>query len=125
MVKIYRMWRYVRIVERRLFDESKIPHTQTDTSECNDDFCQEKTVFGRKYKRVEGVKAAFMADKRGYITVTQKQKMEAGQVGITAEGMIFNTVSGLMEAWAKSIISVPSVVAIVISVAALVVALEK
>jgi hypothetical protein len=114
MVKIYRMWRFVRIVEQTLFKDVKGKELLTRV--CYDVFCQKRTIFRKKYKPTEAVKAAFMADKLGYIAVRSKD--DESYVGITAEGFIFSSPSGLIDKQASALSHTPPLATLLLSLTA-------
>lgn len=122
MIKIYRMWRLVRIVEKELFKEGRESQgTEVTTHKVNEEFCELHTVFGRKYTSMEGVKAAFMADKLKYIGLHKKGDEHV--TGISAEGLKFSSLSGLLDELSGSIAHVPALVSLSASLIAIVVSI--
>lgn len=119
MIKIYRMWRYVRIVENVLFEAPPPNNKQITAAECNDKFCGKKTIFGRIYTVTEGVKACFMAEQLGYIKLTYDHGKKTSRIGIRAEGLKFTSISGLLNELSGSIVNLPPVATLAVSLAAI------
>lgn len=113
----------MRIVESQLFNEN--PHlvngNKTLASVCNTKFSELRTILGRKYTSMEGVKACFMAEKLGYIKL--KSERDDSIIGITGEGLKFTSFSYLVDSLAKTILNVGTIVTIIISALALVVSI--
>ena len=125
MIKIYRMWVYVRIAEAELFRTPDPSNgSQTTTSSCNDIFCQKRTFFGvgRRYKSLEGVKACIMAQKLEYITLSPHRD-GLMRIGISGEGLKFTSYSALVDALAKTILNVGTILTVMIALVALVVSI--
>lgn len=121
MVRTYRMWRYVKIVTRQLTDSSKPTGARMTNFSCADDFHKLRTVLGRHYTTEESYVAYRMAVGKGYITdlgndPTNKQKLSIGP-----DGMIFASLSGLLEAEAKLLSSFGSLLAVILAAIAIVV----
>jgi hypothetical protein len=119
MVKTFRMWRLIRIVENGLFKEpDPIEGNPVSTEDCNLGFCQLKTIFRRRnYTSMEAVKTMVMADKYGYISVVPA-KGGRHLVGISKEGLKFNSYSGLLNEMAGTISNIPAIATLFVSLLA-------
>jgi hypothetical protein len=121
MIKIYRMWRYVRLVERTFFNDNP-GKTRKHSPDCLVEFCLLKTIFRRNYKPSEALKAHYMAHMLGYIDAPGGGLPKKGEsISVSGEGLLFTAYSSLFEAEAKSILSIGSLATVFIAVAALVV----
>lgn len=115
MVRIYRMWRFVRLVEKR-YDDSSFTSKNMSTAKLAADFYN--------YTPDQAVKALVMAEKFGYIVyVNQKTQMANREVAITGKGFKFASYTGLLEELSSSVKSFGSILAIIISILSLCVAL--
>jgi hypothetical protein len=113
------MWRFLRIVEKQLFKDPQQTQTPTgiSTSEANTEFCKLRTIFGRKYTSMEGVKACFMAEKLGYIGT--RSIRGTNYIGIKGEGLKFTALSGLLNELAGTIGNIPPVATLIVSLIAI------
>jgi hypothetical protein len=117
------MWRYVRIVENTIFEAPPPNNKQITTAECNDIFCRKTTIFGRKYKITEGVKTCFLAEQLGYIRLNYDHGKKTSRIGIRAEGIKFTSISGLLNELAGTIVNLPPVVTLAVSLVAIIVSI--
>lgn len=113
------MWRYCRIVEKTIFYAPPPNNKRITTTEGNDEFCKLRSLFGRKYSVTDGVKACYMAEQLGFIKLTVRPS--GSTVGISAQGLKFTSVSGLLNELSGAISNLPQLLTIIVSIAAIVV----
>jgi len=90
------------------------------SADCVKEFCKLKTLFRRRhYIETEAVKTAFMCDKFGYVKLAKNSTM----IGISKDGLIFSSPTGLLNEWAGALGKIPPIFALFLSLAALIVAL--
>jgi hypothetical protein len=124
MIRIYRMWRFVKVVENKIMyatDKDKPVYL----IDCAIEFCSLRTFpLGRHYNVNDGFRAELMADKRGYTSAIDRTvPFKKRVMGISGDGVEFTSLASLLNEMAKSVGAVVpitiSVIAIVVSIIAL------
>jgi hypothetical protein len=128
MIKTYRMWRYLRVIEKELFREpikDPIKGNETTSVEINTEFCKLKTIYGRHYKANDGIKAAIMAAKLGYTAKSKGKILPDGSyiVGINGEGLKYTSFSNLVNELVGIVGNLPQFLTLVVSIIAIVVSI--
>lgn len=118
MIYIYRAWRYVKIVEYDILNSEKHHNTRVTSHGCALQFIRLKTMFRRNYTEQEAVKAYAIATRGDYL-----KEDNNNEVSITYKGMLFTSLTGLLEEQAKSIMTLNTSVSVMIAVIALIVSI--
>jgi len=122
MLRIFRMWLMVRILERLTMDSSKGPRIISGYM-CTQEFVKHRTLFRRRsYTKEEAYIALQMAGQFRYIHWARDDRMMKSLYA-TGKGLVFATPSGLINDLSCTIGNVPSVLTIFISVAAIIIAI--
>ncbi|HVA10606.1 MAG TPA: hypothetical protein VNG32_00370 [Candidatus Dormibacteraeota bacterium] len=122
MIHTYRMWRFVKIVERYCIDKRLTPNNKNAIDvNCGKDFTELKTLFMRRnYTLRESMLAYSMAIDAGYILNEDKPIGSVAQeLAMAGNGFMFASPTGLANALAKSIAQVGSLTTVIIAALAL------
>ncbi len=126
MIRIYRMWRFVILVEKKFLAIQSLPdkrafkeHEKTMTDgHCIYEFSQKKSILGRKYSFNNTMRAMIMAEQYEYIGLPGEEEKDK-QITISGKGHEFTSIYGLLVRQAKSLVSINSTLAVAISIIAL------
>jgi len=115
MIRIYRMWRFIKVVEHFNIGLRK---EYADPVECSVKFQNLKTIFGRHYTVEDAYTAIAMALRDEYIQGSDKSAELPDDIQVTGKGLRFNSYTGLINELAGAVAKVGALTAVVISVLA-------
>lgn len=123
MFLIFRAWLYVRMIEKAMPSNSKEKYPKG--REVMSKLVHHKSIFGREYGAKKAAMAAMYAETCGY-AAHYKETISKGKdvLEVTAKGAIFATLLGLIDKEVRTFSWLLQLIAIAISIIALVVSLD-